>query len=568
MHDLVIRNANIIDGTGSPAFVGDVAVNGGRIVSVGSVTGKGYRELNAGGLLLIPGWVDIHTHYDGQAVWDEFLTPSSWHGVTTAVFGNCGVGFAPVRKGAEKYLINLMEGVEDIPESVLSEGLDFSWQSFPEYLEVLERKPRIMDIGTQIPHAALRFFVMGERGADHQSLPSNDEVIKMSELVEEALISGALGFSTSRTIKHKAGDGSLTPSLSASEPELAGIAMGIRRAGTGVIEVNSDFGEGDFDILRRVAEVAGCPLTVLLLQVHNAPDVWRNTLNGIKRARSNGQHVTGQVGTRPIGMMMGFESSIHPFINHPAWQLLSSLSPEARVAQICSSEDLKQRLISEIPKDKHTQWVLSLLNKTYKLESPINFEPHPNDSAQAVANRLNRDVLDIVLEWMLEDNGKALLFHTFENYFDGDLSVIHELLGDDSTICGLGDAGAHVGFLCDAGSMTSMLDFWGRRRVRGPKFPLEYLVKKQTKDTAETYGLYDRGQINPGYKADINLIDFESLSVGIPHVVYDLPAGGKRILQKASGYRHTFVSGIEVMADGEVTGSLPGKLLRGSTKLA
>ncbi len=566
MHDLVIRNANIIDGSGNPTFIGDVAVDGEKIVFVGSSAAKGSREINARGLLLTPGWVDIHTHYDGQAVWDQFLAPSSWHGVTTAVFGNCGVGFAPVRKGAEKYLINLMEGVEDIPESVLSEGLDFSWESFPEYMNVLENKLRIMDIGTQVPHAALRFFVMGERGANHQSVPTNDEIIKMSNLVEEALLAGALGFSTSRTIKHKAGDGTFTPSLTAAEPELAGIAMGMRRAGTGVIEVNSDFGNGDFEILRRVAELAGCPLTVLLLQVHNSPELWRDTLLGIKNARANGQQVTGQVGTRPIGMMMGFESSIHPFINHPVWKGLSCLSPEERTFRILSDEDIKNRLMFDTPRDKHTQWILSLLNQTYKLGTPINYEPDPGDSVAAVAKRLNRRALDVALEWMLEDNGKALLFHTFENYFDGDLGVIHELLGDDSTVCGLGDAGAHVGFLCDAGSMTSMLDFWGRRRVRGPKFSLEYLVKKQTKDTAQTYGLYDRGQIIPGYKADINLIDFDQLEVGKPHVVYDLPAGGKRIMQKASGYRHTFVSGTEVMVDGEITGSLPGKLLRGFTK--
>ncbi len=568
MSELVIRNATVVDGTGRPKFVADVAVDSGKICFVGKHAEKGYREINADGLLLTPGWVDIHTHYDGQAIWDELMTPSSWHGVTTAVFGNCGVGFAPVRKGTEKYLINLMEGVEDIPESVLSEGLDFSWQSFPEYLDVLDQKARIMDIGTQIPHAALRFFVMGKRGADHQSEPTDDEIGVMGHLVEEALSAGALGFSTSRTIKHKAGDGSYTPSLTASEPELLGIAHAMRNAGRGVIEVNSDFGDGDFEILREIAKTAKRPLTVLLLQVHNAPNLWKETLASIKNARMKGQAVTGQVGSRPIGVLMGFQSSIHPFINHPLWRSMEQLPHKEKISRITSDEILRKKLICELPQDKKTQWIVSLLKTTFKLDDPTNCEPDFNESAEAFARRNNSNILEVVLSWLLEDEGKALLLHTFENYYHGDLRVIHQLLQEDSTICGLGDAGAHVGFLCDAGSMTSMLDFWVKRRTRGPRLPLEYLVKKQTKDTAETYGLFDRGQIVEGYKADFNLIDFENLRVTKPEVVYDLPAGGKRIQQKAVGYRHTFVSGVEVMVDGQNTGSLPGKLIRGSTNLA
>jgi N-acyl-D-amino-acid deacylase len=568
MHDLVIRNATLVDGTGAEKRTADVAVDGVRIADVGMKLGRGRREIDADGLLLTPGWVDIHTHYDGQATWDPLLTPSSWHGVTTAVFGNCGVGFAPVRPGHERYLINLMEGVEDIPETVLAEGIDFRWESFPQYLDALEAMPRIMDIGAQIPHAALRFYVMGERGADHRSLPTADEIARMGELVEASLHAGALGFTTSRTIKHKAKDGSFTPSLSASEPELAGIAAAMRRAGRGVIEVNSDFGEGDFETLRAVAELAGRPLSVLLLQVHNAPELWKDTLAGIRAARRRGQEVTGQVGTRPIGMMLALEGTIHPFLTHPLWQAMDELTPAQRVARLRSDATLRRRLWAELPDNEHTRWVAGLLPRTFKLEEPLDYEPDLATSVGAEARRLGRNPFDLALEWLLEHDGKALLLNTFENYFGGDLEVVRTLLEDPATVCGLGDAGAHVGYLCDASGMTSMLDFWVRRRSRGKRLPLEFLVRKQTADTARTYGLLDRGIIAPGYKADLNLIEFERLRVLAPELVYDLPAGGRRMQQKAEGYRHTFVSGLEVMRNGEPTGELPGRLVRGARPAA
>lgn len=568
MHDLVIRNATVVDGTGADARAADVAINGKNISDVGRKLGRGIREIDADGLLLTPGWVDIHTHYDGQATWDPLLTPSSWHGVTSAVFGNCGVGFAPVRPGDERYLINLMEGVEDIPETVLAEGIDFRWESFPQYLDALEAMPRIMDVGAQIPHAALRFYVMGERGADHKSLPTANEIARMGELVEEALHAGALGFTTSRTIKHKAKDGSFTPSLSAAEPELAGIALAMKRAGRGVIEVNSDLGEGDFEVLRAAAELAQRPLSVLLLQVHNAPDLWRDTLAGIRAARKRGQEVTGQVGSRPIGMMMALEGTIHPFVTHPLWQAMEQLPPAQRVARILSDAALRKRLWTELPDNEHTRWIGNLLARTFKLEEPLNYEPDLRSSVGAQAHQLGRNPFDLTLEWLLEKDGKAILLHTFENYFGGDLEVVRTLLEDPATVCGLGDAGAHVGYMCDASGMTSMLDFWVRRRSRGARLPLEFLVKKQTADTARTYGLLDRGVIAPGYKADINLIDFERLRVLTPELAYDLPAGGRRMLQKAEGYRHTFVSGVEIMRDGEHTGELPGKLIRGAQKRA
>jgi len=565
MHDLVIRNATLIDGSGTTRRIADVAVDGTLFADVGDGIGAGGREIDAQGLLLTPGWVDIHTHYDGQATWDPHLTPSSWHGVTTAVFGNCGVGFAPVKPGSERYLINLMEGVEDIPETVLAEGIDFRWESFGQYLDSLATMPRIMDIGAQLPHGVLRFYVMGERGADHAQAPNPGEIERMGRLLEEALALGALGLTTSRTIKHRAKDGRYTPGLSAAEPELAGLAAAMRRAGRGVIEVNSDFEAGDFARLRQVAELAQRPLTVLLLQVHHVPERWRETLAGIRAARAAGLEVTGQVGSRAINIMMGLEATVHPFVTHPLWMAMATLSPAERVRRIGGDAALRRRLWAERPDDAHTRWVAGLLERTFKFAEPLDYEPDPARSVASLARASQRDPFDVALEWLLENDGRALLLHTFENYFDGNLEVIREMLQDPATICGLADAGAHVGLLCDAGAPTTMLTHWGRDRSRGPGLALEMLVKKQTRDTAGAYGLLDRGLIAAGYKADFNLIDFDRLRARLPQLVYDLPAGGRRLVQRADGYRHTFVSGVEVMCDGEATGALPGAVLRGAT---
>ncbi|MBI1397319.1 MAG: amidohydrolase family protein [Betaproteobacteria bacterium] len=564
MHELVIRNAILVDGTGAPARGADLAVDSGRVSAVGDSVGAGRREIDAKGALLTPGWVDIHTHYDGQATWDPWLTPSSWHGVTTAVFGNCGVGFAPVRPGAERFLINLMEGVEDIPESVLAEGIDFRWESFREYLDVLDGAPHLFDIGAQVPHCALRFYVMGDRGVDHAEAPTDDEILRMGTLLEEALVAGALGFTTSRTTKHRAKDGRYTPGLTAAEPELAGLAQAMRRAGAGVIEVNSDFGDGDFERLRAAAALAGRPLSVLLLQVHNAPDLWKDTLARIHAARAAGMEVTGQVGSRPICVTMALEGTVHPFLTHPLWQGMAGLSPAERFAELRSHPDLRRRLWAERPDDTYTRWIAGMFPRTFRLVPPFDYEPDMANSVGALAEAAGRDPFDLALELLMEEDGKALLMHTFENYFDGDLETVRTLLEDPATICGIADAGAHVGFICDASSATTMLTHWARDRRRGPRIPLEYLVKKQTRDTAFAYGLRDRGVLAPGYKADFNVIDFDALGVLQPRIVYDLPAGGRRLVQKARGYLHSFVSGVEVMRDGEPTGALPGKLVRGA----
>jgi N-acyl-D-aspartate/D-glutamate deacylase len=563
MHDLVIRGGIVVDGSGAPKRAADIAVDGKTITTVGGDVGPGRREIDARGLLVTPGFVDVHTHYDGQATWDPYLTPSSCHGVTTAIFGNCGVGFAPVRPGASPYLINLMEGVEDIPGTVLAEGVKFDWESFPDYLDVLDKAPKIMDIGAQVPHAALRFYVMGERGADHGALPTDDEIARMGDLLEQALNAGALGFTTSRTIKHKAKDGRFTPSLSAREPELCGLAAAMKRAGRGVIEVNSDFGPGEFEILRAAAEASGRPLSILLLQVNNAPELWRETRAKIHQARAAGLQVNGQVGCRPIGVTWGLETSTNPFTTHPAWQALRDLTPAQRYDRLMRDADLRRVLVEQRPDDDYTRMVDAALPMTYVLDETYDYEPDPAvDSVAVQARACGIDPWAFALEAMMRSDGKCLLSHTFENYFEGSLEVIREMLTDEATIMGLGDGGAHVCTVCDSSSPTFLLSHWARDRKRGDKLPIELLVRKQTRDSALAYGLQDRGVLAPGYRADVNVIDFDKLTLLTPDVVYDLPAGGKRLMQKARGYRHTFLAGCEIACDDRPTGEMAGRLLR------
>jgi N-acyl-D-aspartate/D-glutamate deacylase len=563
MHDLVVRNGTVVDGTGAAHRQVDVAIDEGLITALEPKAGRARHEVNAEGLLVTPGWVDIHTHYDGQATWDPAMTPSSWHGVTTTIFGNCGVGFAPVRPGSENYLINLMEGVEDIPEIVLSEGLDFRWETFGEYLDVLDESHRVMDVGVQVPHAALRFYVMGDRGADHSERPTEDEVAQMGQLLEEALRAGAFGFSTSRTTKHRAADGRPTPSLSAAEPELAGIASAMKRAGTGVIQVNSDFGAGEFPLLRAAAELAQRPLSLLLVQMDIAPNRWAETLASLDAACADGLDFTAQVGSRPIGILLGLQASRHPFLTHPLWRSLDALDHNAKTALVVNDRDLRRRLVEDRPDDDYTRGMAAILERTFELGEPLDYEP---DFANSIANRARasgRDPFDFALELLLQKGGATLLLHTFENYFAGDLGVVYQMLVNRNTVCGIADGGAHVGYICDSSSPTSLLSLWARDRTRGPRLPLEFLVHKQTLATARSYGLHDRGVIAPGYRADLNVIDLANLHLEPPIIVHDLPAGGKRIVQRARGYRHTFVYGTEVARDGEDTGARPGRLLRG-----
>jgi N-acyl-D-aspartate/D-glutamate deacylase len=566
MHDLVIRGGTIVDGTGAAKRVGDVAVDGGVITAVGGKAGPAKRDVQAGGLLVTPGFVDIHTHYDGQATWDPYITPSSWHGVTTVVFGNCGVGFAPVRRGAAPYLIHLMEGVEDIPETVLAEGVKFNWESFPDYLNALEQMPRAVDVGAQVPHSALRFYVMGERGALHDQQPTADEIDLMGRLLEDALKAGALGFTTSRTTKHRTRDGKAVPSLSAAEPELHGLALAMRRAGSGILEVNSDFGPGEIEIMRAAAEVAGRPLSCLLVQVSNAPDLWRETLAGVKAARASGLEANCQVGVRPIGILMGFETTNHPFVAHPAWTAMDALSPAERYARLCQDAELRRVLTENVPTDPMTQRMAGMMDRSFPIGTVLNYEPDFADSIGARARASGANPWALALEHLMSQNGKGLLMHPFENYCGGNLDAVHEMLTDDACVIGVADGGAHVGVICDASAPTFLLTHWARDRVRGPKLPLEYLVRKHTRDTAHAYGLMDRGVLAPGMKADLNVIDFDRLSLTHPEVIYDLPAGGRRLMQRARGYRHVFVNGVETLCDDAHTGALPGRLVRGTQR--
>lgn len=564
MFDLVIRNGTVIDGSGAPRRIADVAVRDGRIAAVGPALGAGRREIDAEGLIVAPGFVDIHTHYDGQATWDPFVTPSSWHGVTTTVFGNCGVGFAPVRPGHSGYLINLMEGVEDIPGTVLSEGVRFDWESFPDYLDALAAMDRAVDVAAQLPHGALRFYVMGDRGAAHDEVPDEREIEAMARLTEEALRAGALGFTTSRTTKHRARDGRFTPSLSAREAELLGIAAGMKRAGRGVLQVNSDFGPGEFEVLEAAAALAGRPLSCLLVQVDAQPKLWRETLDQIHAVRKAGRMANAQVGSRPIGVIMGLETTAHPFAGHPAWLEMRDLSPAERYARLAADADLRRRLVEEPPGGGPRAFMAQAFHKIFPIGDRPDYEPDAAGSIAAIAERSGRTPQAVALDEMMARGGKGLLMLPFENYAYGSLDVVHEMITDPATVLGVADGGAHVGVICDASSPTSLLTLWGRDRTRGPKLPLEFLIAKQTRGTAEAYGLRDRGLLAPGHKADINVIDFDALTLERPEVVYDLPAGGRRLIQRASGYRHTFNAGVETVQDDELTGERPGRLVRGA----
>ena len=564
MFDLVIRNGTVIDGSGAARRVADVAVQDGRIAAVGPDLGGAKREIDAAGLIVAPGFVDIHTHYDGQATWDPMVTPSSWHGVTTTVFGNCGVGFAPVRPGHSAYLINLMEGVEDIPGTVLSEGVKFNWESFPDYLDALASMGRAVDVAAQLPHGALRFYVMGDRGAEHDEVPNEREIEEMARLTEQALRAGALGFTTSRTTKHKARDGRFTPSLSAREAELLGIAQGMKRAGSGVLQVNSDFGPGEFEALQAAAALAGRPLSCLLVQVDAQPKLWRETLDQIHGVRAAGRAANAQVGSRPIGVLMGLETTVHPFVAHPAWREMSRLSPAERYAHLAGDAELRRRLV-ETPADGGPRAaMIESFHKLFPIGERPDYEPDAESSVEAIARRTGRTPQAVALEEMMARGGKGLLMLPFENYAYGNLDVVHEMITDPATVLGVADGGAHVGVICDASSPTSLLTLWGRDRTRGPRLGLEFLIAKQTRGTALAYGLGDRGLLAPGHKADINVIDFDALSLRRPEVVYDLPTGGRRLIQRASGYRHTFNAGVETVHHDELTGERPGRLVRGA----
>jgi N-acyl-D-aspartate/D-glutamate deacylase len=566
MHDLVIRGGTVVDGTGTAPRTADVAISGGRVAEVGSVSDRGRREVDADGALVTPGFVDVHTHYDGQATWDPWITPSSWLGVTTVVMGNCGVGFAPADPARHDWLIGLMEGVEDIPGTALAEGIKWGWESFPEYMDVVEASPHAIDVGAQIPHGALRAYVMGERGADHESIPTPDEIHRMYLLVKESIEAGALGFTSSRTRNHRTRDGALTPSLTAGEDELVGIARALGDADAGVFEFVADFRDLDteFALLRELPELSGRPMSISIAQADAAPDQWRRLLELIEKANAEGVPVRGQVAARGIGLLLGLQGSLHPFITRPAYREIADLPLDQRVARMRDPE-VKARILTDDPTGRGMFGLASpAYDKVFLLGDPPNYEPAPKDSIGARARREGRDPDELAYELVLDDGGKALLYLPFLNYTDFNLDNAREMLLHPFTVPGLGDGGAHCGVICDGSFPTYLLTHWARDRTRGEKLPVEWVAKAQCADTAALVGLHDRGVLAPGMKGDVNVIDFDALRLRPPRIVYDLPAGGRRLIQEAEGILATFVSGEAIYEKGEKTGALPGKLIRGA----
>ncbi len=560
MLDLVIRGGTIVDGSGAARFTGDVGVQGDRIVAVGKVGERGRRELDASGLLVTPGWVDVHTHYDGQATWDALLSPSCWHGVTTAVMGNCGVGFAPVRPGTHDYLIKLMEGVEDIPGTVLWEGVQWAWEGFPEYLDALAGKPRAIDVAAQVPHAALRFYVMGERGADHTEAPTPDEIERMGTLTRDAVRAGAIGFTTSRTRNHRASDGRFTPSLTAPQDELIGIARRMGEAGKGVFEIVTDFAGRDqeWETFRKMIEVSGRPASISIAQADQSPDAYRGALKQLEEANARGLRFKAQVAARAIGVMLGFEASLNPFCAHPSYPEIAKLAPKERLARL-RDPAVRARLLAEKPAAPGLAMLVCAFDKIFRSG---DYEPTAEQSVLAEARRRGVAPEAVAYDWLLEDEGRALLYRPLLNYAGYNLDAIHEMLQHPHVVPGLGDGGAHVGLISDGSFPTFLLSHWAKDRTRGPKLPLERLVKAQSADTAALVGMSDRGRIAPGLKADLNLIDFERLGVLRPEIAYDLPTGSKRLVQRARGYVATVCSGAVTFENGESTGELPGRLVR------
>ncbi|MDZ4869460.1 MAG: amidohydrolase family protein [Alphaproteobacteria bacterium] len=565
--DLVIRGGTVFDGSGEQGFEGDVAITGGRIAGVGrGVNGKGREEIDAKGKIVTPGFVDIHTHYDGQATWDKHLTPSAWHGVTTAVMGNCGVGFAPCRANDHDMLIRLMEGVEDIPGVVLTEGLKWNWETFPEFLDALEAHPHDIDFAAQVPHGALRVYVMGERGANRDPATAGD-IREMAAIARDAVKAGALGFSTSRTLNHRTSDGQPTPTLTAAEDELVGIAMGLKAANAGVLQVVSDFADParELTMLRRMVADSGRPLSFSLLQSDRGPEAWKMLLGWVDQCNADGLPVRAQVCGRPVGLLLGLSLTLNPFSAHPSYKTIEHL-PFAERLKLLRTPEWRAKLLNETPNSDNpfVKAVLRNFAKMFPLADPPNYEPTADESLGARAAQRNVSPEELAYDWMLQDDGRALILFPFLNYAEDNLEPALAMMRHPHTVLGLGDGGAHVGMICDGSFPTSMLTHWTRDRTRGAKLPLEWVIKAQSRDTAAAVGLHDRGLLKPGYKADLNVIDHARLTLHRPKVAYDLPAGGRRLVQYADGYEATVVSGAVTYRNGKATGALPGKLIRGA----
>ncbi|HNB93947.1 MAG TPA: amidohydrolase family protein [Microthrixaceae bacterium] len=565
MADLTIRNGLLVDGTGAPARPADVVVDGDRIVGV-TEPGQGsagHREIDADGRLVTPGFVDIHTHYDGQATWDPEMTPSGWHGVTTVVMGNCGVGFAPADPARRDWLIQLMEGVEDIPGTALAEGMSWNWESFPEYLDELDSMPRVMDVAAQIPHGAVRGYVMGERGAANEPASAED-IALMSKLVEEGLRAGAVGFTTTRTVLHRAKDGELAAGTTAEVEELLGLGDALGAAGTGVFGVASDMIDPtpEFEWMIEISRRTGRPVTFGCLQNDVRPEQWRELLDRAADANAAGARIVPQVAGRPACLLFGFESSVHPFITHRAYREIAHLPLVERVAQLRTPERREAILSEEVTRSGFGAYLLSSFQKLFPLGDPPDYEPAPERSVAAIAAREGRRPEEVTYDLMLGRDGTELLYFPMLGYSHGDFEAMREMLDRDDTVLGLGDGGAHCGILCDASLPTYMLTHWSRDRDRGARFNLEQVVAMQTSRTAALYGFDDRGVVAPGLRADLNVIDLDGLRLSPPEMVHDLPAGGRRLIQRATGFAATICAGEPVRLDDESTGSRPGRLVR------
>jgi N-acyl-D-aspartate/D-glutamate deacylase len=565
--DLVIRGATIVDGSGGEPFEGDVAVKDGRIAAVGQVVGNGAEEIDASGRIVTPGFIDVHTHYDGQITWENRLQPSSDHGVTTVVMGNCGVGFAPVRPGDHNLVIRLMEGVEDIPDVVMEEGVPFNWESFPDYLDALDKRESDIDFCAQLPHSPLRVYVMGKRGADLEP-PTEADLAEMRRLTAEAVKAGALGVTTSRTIVHRFRTGELAPSVPTEEAEVLALAAGLRDAGTGNFQIVPNYDvepKPMFDLMRRLATESGRPLSFTFMQVPQRPDGWRYLLSEIDRANDDGLEIRGQVIPRPTGGLMGLELSLHPFALNPSFRAIEHLPLAEKVAAM-RDPALRARLIAEQPQDPHDffKFFVSEKDMLYRLGDPPNYNPSADESVGAMARAQGRDPNEVIYDILLEKDGHEILYRPMGNIdetpkFEG---AGRNMVDSEHTVIALGDGGAHYSMICDAAITTYFLTYWVRDAAADRKVPLARAVRMLSREPAELAGLRDRGLVRPGYKADLNVIDLDRLRLHAPHASYDLPTGGRRLSQKADGYEATIVSGVVTYRNGVASGALPGRLQR------
>jgi N-acyl-D-aspartate/D-glutamate deacylase len=568
-YDLVIRGGLVVDGSGGKPFLADVAVQDGRIAAVAAGLGAGAEEIDAQGLIVTPGFVDIHTHYDGQVTWDERMRPSSAHGVTTAVIGNCGVGFAPCRPAQQDDLIRLMEGVEDIPNPVLTEGLPWTWESFPEYLAWLDGRRYDLDVAALVPHAALRVFVMGERGVKREPATAADRAA-MAELLDEAMAAGAVGLGTSRTMFHRSSDGTNIATFGAAEEELGAFAEVLRRRDAGMLQVVTDFSdeEAEFALLHRLALRAGRPVTFSLAEGTRDP-VWRRTLQRVLEANQAGADITAQTLGRPVGALLGHGLTLHPFCTSPAYRALAGLPPAEKIARL--REPALRAEILENPGDPDPANAMTVMVRRFDLIFALgaapDYEPDARSSLAARAEQAGVSPLELAYDLLLENDGQSLLYLALANYPNGNLESTREMLTHPNVVFGLGDGGAHCGTICDASYSTFALTHWVRDRAQG-RLPLEAVIRQMTSATARLVGLQDRGRIQPGYRADLNVIDLERLQLLPPYISHDLPAGGRRLLQQARGYAATILAGQMVARNDQPTPQLPGRLVRGGQKIS